>query len=114
MVESQHYNIKADVWSLGCIIYEVCALERMFPPKDAQNKPVGIFRMMELIRSGDLKNIPNCYSDDLKRIVKKMLTRNPDKRPNVEELLKDKLLVQLMINRVKKQDSLKNEYPKGL
>ena len=64
--------------------------------------------------SPTVKNIPNCYSEDLKRIVKKMLTRNPDKRPNVEELLKDKLLVQLMINRVKKQDSLKNEYPKGL
>ncbi len=26
MVDSQSYSYKADVWSLGCVIYEVCSL----------------------------------------------------------------------------------------
>lgn len=52
MMESQNYSYKADIWSLGCVIYEVCALDRMFPTKDAQDKPIGIFRMMDLIRQG--------------------------------------------------------------
>ena len=43
-----------------------------------------------------------------------MLIRNPDKRPRAEELLKDKLLVQLMINRINEKGNLKHEYPKGL
>jgi serine/threonine protein kinase len=85
---------------LGCVIYEVCALDRLFPTKDAQDKPIGIFKMMDLIRQGDLKDIPSMYSDDLKKLVKKMLVRNPEKRPKAEDLLKDKLLVQLMINRI--------------
>jgi len=36
-----------------------------------------------------------------------MLIRNPDKRPRAEDLLKDKLLVQLMINRINDKSNLK-------
>ncbi len=43
-----------------------------------------------------------------------MLVRNQDKRPRCEDLLKDKLLVQLMINRINGKDSLKQEYPKSI
>ena len=42
-----------------------------------------------------------------------MLNRVPEKRPQAGDLLKDKLLVQLMINRINQKDSLKNEYSKG-
>lgn len=44
---------------------------------------------------------------------RKMLSRNPEKRPQAGDLLKDKLLVQLMINRINEKDSLKVEYLKG-
>lgn len=40
--------------------------------------------------------------------------RNPEKRPRCEDLLKDKLLVQLMINRINGKESLKQEYPKSI
>jgi serine/threonine protein kinase len=26
IVDSQEYNFKADIWSLGCIIWEICSL----------------------------------------------------------------------------------------
>jgi|JI10StandDraft_1071094.scaffolds.fasta_scaffold1132323_1 hypothetical protein len=42
-----------------------------------------------------------------------MLNRNPEKRPQAGDLLKDKLLVQLMINRINEKDSLRVEYQKG-
>ena len=37
----------------------------------------------------------------------------PEKRPQAGDLLKDKLLVQLMINRINQKDNLKQEYTKG-
>lgn len=30
MCDGKAYDIKSDVWSFGCIVYEVCALERLF------------------------------------------------------------------------------------
>jgi hypothetical protein len=43
-----------------------------------------------------------------------MLTKDPFKRPRTEELLRDKLLVQLMINRLSQSANLKQEYPKSV
>ena len=37
-----------------------------------------------------------------------MLNRMPEKRPQAGDFLKDKLLVQLMINRINQKGSLKN------
>lgn len=28
--DGQYYDSTSDVWALGCILYEMCALERMF------------------------------------------------------------------------------------
>ena len=44
------YSFKADIWSLGCVIYEICSLERLFPLKDAQDKPIGLLKMMDMIK----------------------------------------------------------------
>lgn len=43
-----------------------------------------------------------------------MLVRNPQNRPKCEDLLKDKLLVQLMIKKINTNDNLKQEYPKSI
>jgi hypothetical protein len=40
--------------------------------------------------------------------------RNPDKRPRCEDLLKDRLLVNLMVNKISAKDSLRQEYPKSI
>ena len=36
IVESKPYSFKTDIWSLGVILYEMCALK---PPFDANNLP---------------------------------------------------------------------------
>ena len=50
MVDSIDYSYKADIWSLGCVIYEICALQKLFPMRDAQEKPIGMFKMMDMIK----------------------------------------------------------------
>jgi serine/threonine protein kinase len=74
MVDSQDYSFKADIWSLGCVIYEICALQRLFPPKDAQDKPVGLLKMMDMIKHAEIKEIPSLYSNDLRKLVKYQFT----------------------------------------
>lgn len=52
------YDEKTDIWSLGCVIYELVALS---PPFMAS----GHLALAEKILSGKIERIPERYSEDL-------------------------------------------------
>ncbi len=43
LCQAQPYDKKSDVWALGCVLYELCALQKPF---DASNMPAIIFSIM--------------------------------------------------------------------
>lgn len=57
-INDSKYNEQSDIWSLGCIIYEVAALR---PPFQAQNH----LSLAMKIKAGTFERIPSRYSDDL-------------------------------------------------
>ena len=60
------YNEKSDVWSLGCVLYELCALR---PPFVASSQT----ELNKKIRLGEFSRIPLRYTDDLNDTIAKML-----------------------------------------
>lgn len=74
------YNEKSDIWSLGCLIYELAAL---VPPFDASNQQELRLR----VNTGMFKKLPSCYSEDLNTTIKLMLQRDSSQRPSTEDLL---------------------------
>jgi serine/threonine protein kinase len=50
------YNSKCDIWSLGCVLYEMAALIPPFEAKDLRS-------LKKNIISGVYKRIPKFYSD---------------------------------------------------
>ena len=60
------YNEKSDIWSMGCMLYEMCALH---PPFTASNQ----VDLNKKICIGDYKRIPSRYSEDLNTIISKLL-----------------------------------------
>ena len=65
-VTRQCYNEKSDIWSLGCLMYELCALS---PPFTATNQKA----LEAKIRIGKFRPIPSRYSQDLSDLVSSMM-----------------------------------------
>lgn len=67
IVQSQPYSLSTDVWSMGVMLYELCALR---PPFDA---PSLHMLSMKIIR-GVYQPIPTQYTSSLKALVASCLS----------------------------------------
>lgn len=81
----QPYNNKSDIWSLGCVIYEMTTLN---PPFKSVNMD-GLYRA---VLSGSYPKIPEYYSEELSRVIRHLLQVNPAKRPSCDQILSSKLI----------------------
>ncbi|EFY96134.1 serine/threonine protein kinase domain protein [Metarhizium robertsii] len=77
---AEKYTLKSDIWSLGCIIYELCARE---PPFNAKTH----FQLVQKIKEGKVSTLPEMYSPELNQVIRDCLKVNPDRRPDTVQLL---------------------------
>lgn len=78
--QEKPYAWPSDMWSMGCILYEMCALQ---VPFDAHS----ISGLVQKICYGPLPTVPDSYSDFLRRLCRQLLDRDPKKRPSADEVL---------------------------
>jgi NIMA (never in mitosis gene a)-related kinase len=74
------YSYKGDVWSLGCVIYEMCMLK---PPFRAQQFE-GLYQK---VTSGVYERISFVYTSALNLFISRCLIVDEGKRASVDELL---------------------------
>ncbi|XP_033754319.1 serine/threonine-protein kinase Nek11-like isoform X1 [Pecten maximus] len=85
VLKHEGYNSKSDIWSIGCILYEMCTLSHAFDG-------TSLMGVMYKIVEGELPKLPDRFSKDLNRIMLSMLSKDPVKRPSGTDLLKEPLI----------------------
>jgi NIMA (never in mitosis gene a)-related kinase len=80
IVQAQEYNYKTDLWSLGVILYEMCALQ---PPFNGNN----IAALAIQIVQGKYQPLPRTFSADIHNLVQLCLTVEVEKRISIDKLI---------------------------
>ena len=80
------YNAKCDIWSLGCVLYEMAALRPPFTGQDLK-------ALKKNIIGGNYKRtLPIKYSNDLEQLISLCLKTDPHDRLSAKDLLSTEIM----------------------
>ena len=83
IVQGLKYTSKTDIWSMGCILYELCTLTYIFPA-------LSQVLLINSIVNKKPKNIDSkFYGSELQLLIDQLLEKDPVKRPDIEETIKE-------------------------
>jgi NIMA (never in mitosis gene a)-related kinase 1/4/5 len=84
----QPYDMKSDIWSLGCVLYESITLRPPFRADDM----AGLYRK---VLRGVYSRIPEHFSADLAEVTKSLIQVQAQLRPTCEQILSHPAVVRM-------------------
>ncbi|CAF3643907.1 unnamed protein product [Rotaria sordida] len=98
------YDFRSDIWSLGCILYEMAALRSPF-----YGENLNLVLLRKKILSLDYAPLPaNIFSHELRHLVARCLVLDPEQRPDITEV---NHIAQVMYARFVEQANTANNTP---
>ena len=101
------YDSKSDIWSVGCVLYEMCALNPPFRAQDMNG-------LCQKILKGIYPPIPAIYSQDLVQMIRGLLQQTPSLRPNCTQILAMTGTQNHLSGTLQRMESLIEETKEGL
>ena len=98
------YSFKSDLWSIGCIIYELCQLKTPFTGENIDDLFINVCM-------GKAERINKVYSEDLWKMINMLLQVDVDKRVNCDQFLNSELILK-KIDEIKKNENFSNNLNK--
>ena len=95
------YSYKSDIWSLGCVLYEICNLKHAFNAQTINGLAMKILK-------GNYVPICKIYSKGLREFIDSLLVTDPRLRPSIKKITQiffvKKIISKYFINLVLKND----------
>jgi len=77
---SKPYGMSSDLWAMGCLVYELCALR---PPFVGNTFP----QLKQAVLQGKYPALPRAFSYEMTSIIARMIRVNARERPSAKQLL---------------------------
>ncbi|KAF1490525.1 Serine/threonine-protein kinase Nek5, partial [Pygoscelis antarcticus] len=104
MCENRPYNNKTDIWSLGCVLYELCALKHpviltvlflLFSLIKFEGN--SLHQLVLKICRGHFHPVSPNYSYDLRILISQLFKISPRDRPSINSILRKPFLQKLVL-----------------
>jgi len=79
--QEKPYDYKSDIWSLGCVVFELATLEHAFDSDSMRGLVMKILR-------GVPPQVPLLFTAELRNLVPDLLIKDPRSRPSAGEVLR--------------------------
>ncbi|XP_070184924.1 uncharacterized protein, partial [Littorina saxatilis] len=84
IISGQPYNSKSDIWSLGCVFYDITG-------KKGGDEMGAMFLLVQVMGGRKLP-LPDRYSENLRNTISSMLTKDPRQRPSASAILSSQVI----------------------
>lgn len=78
VLKGDGYDFKSDIWSLGCLLYELAMLRSPF-----RAEGLNMMSLFQKISNGEYQPLPDTYSEDLRTLTYSMISTKSEDRPEM-------------------------------
>lgn len=79
--QNKPYSYQSDIWALGCILYELCALKHAFHSEN-------LLGLVYKIVQEEPEPLPEPFSGDMQELVNILLVKDNEKRPRIIDIIR--------------------------
>ena len=112
LYQKKPYTTSADVWSMGCILYELIHGKRLITlgnvrPMDPPG--IVIYHLKQKVLAYDLRSIKDSCSPEIREIILNCVSQYPEDRPTSREMLDE--FLELQTNFYQEENQKNEEKP---